>query len=292
MIMSDKSPCKGPPSVKARRARRSAQREDRKNKSIPRTRKEKCQTAGCRCRIRASQVRRDTKACQFHMLFDLFPLATAPSVPPPRLIFLTSLTDSRQRCQRIRLVDVHIKPQRLRSQSCRGPPSHHRTAKLRFNLVPQTEFIMTMNIKLKVEELFKNAPDRYEKFRENPVTGGSFVASLDPVGPQKLLAERALEAQEWFAAQKPDDAPELPLTKERRERIKAGQLSFIVSVFARSLAYRDFRTEGHPNFDEYARGVMASDWTPKWIREDAQLLSRYPPNPLKGMGGGLIWRGL
>jgi hypothetical protein len=36
---------------------------------------------------------------------------------------------------------------------------------------------------------------------------------------------------------------------------------------------------------------MASDWTPKWIREDAQLLSRYPPKPLKGMGGGLIWRG-
>jgi hypothetical protein len=135
---------------------------------------------------------------------------------------------------------------------------------------------MTTNTKLKVEELFKNAPDRHERFRENPVTGGSFVGGLDPVRPQKLIAERALEAQEWFAAQKPDDAPELPLTKAGRERLKAGQLSYIVSLFARSLAYRDFRTEGHPNFDEYARGVMASDWTPKWIREDAQLLSRYP----------------
>jgi hypothetical protein len=152
---------------------------------------------------------------------------------------------------------------------------------------------MTMNIKLKVEELFKNAPDRYEKFRENPVTGGSFVGGLDPVRPQKLKAQRALEAREWFAAQKPDDAPELPLTYADRELLKRGPLlSYIVSLFARSLAYRDFRTEGHPNFDEYARGVMASDWTPKWIREDAQLLSRYPPKPLNGMGGGLIWRGL
>jgi hypothetical protein len=150
-------------------------------------------------------------------------------------------------------------------------------------------------VKLKVEELFKNAPDRFAKFgefRENPVTGGGFVAGLDPIGPQKLAAQRALEAREWFAAQKPDDAPQLPLSAVDRDRLKGdGGLNYIVSEFASSLRSRDYRTEGHPKFDEYARGVMASFRTPNWIREDKQLLRRYPPEPLDGLGSGLVWRG-
>lgn len=149
---------------------------------------------------------------------------------------------------------------------------------------------MYTNFKSQVDLLFKTAPDRAEKVRENPVDGGRFVAGLDPVGPQKLRAQRALAAREWFAAQRPDDAPELPLSYADRERLKAGGLPYIVSVFARSLAVQDFQTEGHPNFDEFARGVMASNLTPPFIREDAQLLRRYPPVPLKGMGPGLMWR--
>jgi hypothetical protein len=149
---------------------------------------------------------------------------------------------------------------------------------------------MPTNIKLRVEELFKNAPDRSAEVRENPVTGNSFIAGLDPVRPQKRLAQRALEAREWFAAQKADDAPELPLRQVDRERLKVDGLPYIVSLFARSLAHRDYRTEGHPKFDEYTRGVMASDMTPEFIRKDAQLLRRYPPVPLKGMGPGLVWR--
>ena len=68
-------------------------------------------------------------------------------------------------------------------------------------------------------------------------------------------------------------------------------MPYIVSVFARSLACRDYEMEGHPNFDVYARGVMASNMTPEFIRKDAQLLRRYPPVPLNGMGPGLMWRG-
>lgn len=152
---------------------------------------------------------------------------------------------------------------------------------------------MTKNTKLKVEELFKNASDRHEKLRENPVTGGKFVAGLDPLRPQKLIAQRALETEEWYEQQKPEDAPALPLTYVARERLKgaAPPLHYIVSLLARSLEVRNYRPEGHPSFEEYARGVMASKLTPAFIREDAELLRRYPPKPLIGLGGGLIWRG-
>ena len=109
----------------------------------------------------------------------------------------------------------------------------------------------------------------------------------------KDLAQKALKAREWFAKQKPDDAPALPLSYAARERLKgaAAPLHYIVSLFGRSLDARGFRTEGHPNFDEYARGVMASKLTPAFIREDAELLRRYPPEPLDELGGGLMWRG-
>lgn len=150
---------------------------------------------------------------------------------------------------------------------------------------------MTNKIKLKVEELFKNAPDRHQRFRVNPVTGGSFVAGLDPIRPQKLIAERALEAQEWYASQKPPDAPTLPLKKFEREKLKGKQpIDYIVSLFGRSLACWDYHLDGHPDFEPYVRGVMASSLIPDFIRNDHDLLQRYPPRPLKGLGNGLIWR--
>lgn len=150
---------------------------------------------------------------------------------------------------------------------------------------------MKENIKRQVDALFDKARDRKAKVRENPVTGGRFVPGLDPMGRQKLLAQRALEAKAWFEEHRPDDASELPLTYDARERFKGSKLPYLVSVFARSLAYRDYRVDGHPKFDEYARAVMASEMAPAYIREDAQLLRRYPPKALERMGPGLIWRG-
>ena len=149
---------------------------------------------------------------------------------------------------------------------------------------------MTTKVNYGVEELFENAPDRYAEVRENPVTGETFVAGLDPIRPQMARAQAALDAHEWFAAHKPGDAPELPLRQVDREDLKVEGLPYIVSVFARSLADRNYRTDGHPKFDEYARGVMASDMTPEFIRKDPQLVRRYPPVPLRGMGPGLKWR--
>jgi hypothetical protein len=33
---------------------------------------------------------------------------------------------------------------------------------------------------------------------------------------------------------------------------------------------RDYETDGHPRFEEYARGVMASLLAPEWIRDDPE----------------------
>ena len=137
-----------------------------------------------------------------------------------------------------------------------------------------------------VEQLFAEAPDRYEKYRSNPVTGGMFLRGVDPVGPQKRIALKALKARDWFEPQRPLDAPELPLTKEGRERIKVEGIGYIISLLARSLCMCGYETEGHPRLDEYARGVMASTLTPDFIRNDPQLVKQYPPTPLAGLGNG------
>src|SRR5262249_25366595 len=47
---------------------------------------------------------------------------------------------------------------------------------------------------------------------------------------------------------------------------------------------------GHPLFEDYARGVMASPYAPPIMKQNAQLTERYPPLPLHGLGYGLIWR--
>jgi hypothetical protein len=142
-----------------------------------------------------------------------------------------------------------------------------------------------------VAEMFANAPDRCQPTRRNPVTSGLFVPGLDSIKVQRKQATRALTGRDWFANQKPANAPELPLTYDDREELKGGDpLRYIVSLFARSLA-PDYEVARHPDFNTYARGVMASPNTPNWIRQDPNMLRRYPPLPLEGLGGGLIWRG-
>jgi hypothetical protein len=144
-------------------------------------------------------------------------------------------------------------------------------------------------IKRQVAELFANVPDRGEIF-ENPVTGEKFVPPDDPIEPHLERAERALRARLQFAAELPPDAPELPLKYSDRELLKCGErpLPYIMAWFARSLSCRDYFIAGHPGFVAYARGVMASPHTPRWVKEDAEMLRRYPPAPLKGLGRSLI----
>jgi hypothetical protein len=89
MIMSDKSPCKRGPSVKLRRAHRAAPREDRKNKSVARARKEKCQTSPYRCLIWLLRFRRNAAVSLFPLALTSFSLVQGANGAGAALTSLT-----------------------------------------------------------------------------------------------------------------------------------------------------------------------------------------------------------
>jgi hypothetical protein len=180
-------------------------------------------------------------------------------------------------------------PSTAGSASARGPPSPSQVQNVTGKNLEQVTNMKSYEEQ--VDRLFANAEDRHDKReRTNPVTGGRFVPGLDPIGTQKREAIMALKARDWFETQRPPDAPKLPLTYWDREDLKVDGIRYIVSLFARSLAMRDYHTDGHPHFEEYTRGVMASGMAPEWVSKDPDLLRRYPPKHLRGLGGGCIWR--
>jgi hypothetical protein len=144
-------------------------------------------------------------------------------------------------------------------------------------------------ITAQVERLFRQADDRHEKIRKNPVTGAAWLSGVDPEGLQKRMARDALLAQVQFRKDGPAGI-ELPLSYEERERLKLkGPIEYLVSSFGCSLANRDFLLEGHPSFEVYARGALAFPYAPDFIRTNMDLLKCFPPKPLPGLEAGLIW---
>ena len=75
-----------------------------------------------------------------------------------------------------------------------------------------------------------------------------------------------------------------------RERLKRGGAQHILAWYARSLDNRKYDVLEHPTFDDYARGVMASDYALDFITKNEELRRRFPPRPLKGLGPGLAWK--
>jgi hypothetical protein len=110
---------------------------------------------------------------------------------------------------------------------------------------------------------------------------------LEPKG----LERKAQLAREAFARSGPPDAPPLPIGYNEREHTKGlGWLGKIVGLYARSLENRKYDLQEHPSFDDYARGVMASEHNGfTEMKEDQQLRKRFPPCQLRGLGPGLIW---
>ena len=134
------------------------------------------------------------------------------------------------------------------------------------------------------KRLFATAPDRGEQYRFNPVTGGGWDSSVDPIGPQITGPARALVARDQFAHMAPPNAPPLPLSYADREALKIGELTRIVAWFARSLEACAYDLGLHPPFEPYARGVLASPYTPYFITRDQALQQSFPLCPLKGLG--------
>jgi hypothetical protein len=134
-----------------------------------------------------------------------------------------------------------------------------------------------------VDELFDNADDRGEYLRRCPVTGSAFTRD-DKIKPIKSNARRALAAADWFNRTRPTNH-RLPLTYRDREVLKGRfDEGYIVALFARSLAKRDWRTDGHVSFDEYAAGILALPGLGEWILEtDPYLVKRFPPKVLPGL---------
>ena len=127
---------------------------------------------------------------------------------------------------------------------------------------------------------------------ENPVTGAGFVWGADKIEPQKREACRALRAREWFAKNGPPDVQPLPLHHQVIEdlRYQKGPLLHLLASYARSVRGRDWDIEGHPLFDVYARGVLASPYAPAFLMQDEGLRKRFPPGPITGeIGRDLCW---
>jgi hypothetical protein len=105
------------------------------------------------------------------------------------------------------------------------------------------------------------------------------ISAVDLNTQQKRLGRQALFARVWFELHGPIDARPLPLGYDEREALKRGGLPHIVAWYACSLACRDYAVEEHPSFDDYACGVMASDYAPYFITKDEHLRKRFPPRP-------------
>jgi hypothetical protein len=146
----------------------------------------------------------------------------------------------------------------------------------------------TIEIKEYVDRLFK--ANRKEDLAEIPILGDHYCPKLDNVRPLKKLARAALAAREWFYENGPADLQPLPLSTAEREALKLGGAPHVLAWYGRSLICRGFDVSEHPSFDDYARGVMASEHAPDFITRNEELRRRFPPRPLKGLGPGLCWR--
>src|SRR5262245_18867833 len=146
----------------------------------------------------------------------------------------------------------------------------------------------TIEIKEHVDRLFR--ANRKQDLAEIPILGGHYCPGQDNIRPLKKLVRAALAAREWFYENGPEDLQPLPLSYGEREALKSKGASHIRAWYARSLECRDYDVSEHPPFDDYARGVMASEHAPEFITENEELRQRFPPRPLKGLGPGLYWK--
>jgi hypothetical protein len=122
-------------------------------------------------------------------------------------------------------------------------------------------------------------------------------SGVDDLNPkQNPLGRQALADRKWFALNGPPDAPPLPLNYDEREDLKHGLFGNMVAWYARSLEDRDYDLQGHPSFDDYARGVMAAEERGEFVTfqyfssaDIAQMRERYPPRALDGLGPAVCW---
>jgi len=141
-----------------------------------------------------------------------------------------------------------------------------------------------------VDRLFAGAAPPRGQLGRFPVFDGWCVGG-EPLSRQRNLARRALLAREWFAMYGPPDAPPLPLSHIEQEDMRYNDpFHHLVAEYARSLEANKWEFHNHPSFEEFARGALASEYSPEFTRENAALCERFPPRLLRGLGPGQIWQ--
>jgi hypothetical protein len=147
------------------------------------------------------------------------------------------------------------------------------------------------SIKKEVDRLFRELPTTYGAQCRNPVTGGGFLRGIDPITVQKRMARQALRARQWCAENDPPDLPPLPIHAWDIDDMQVGQgLLHLFGYYARSLASRGWVLKGHPSFEEYACGMLASPHGADFFKRNKELMKRFPPRPLAGLDVGNYWR--
>jgi hypothetical protein len=147
-------------------------------------------------------------------------------------------------------------------------------------------------IEKEVDRLFRPLRKCPRGLCNNPVTGDRFVLGMrgeDSIAAQKRTACRALVARAWHAHNSPS-APPLPVNVwDIDDAKKGGGLSHLLAYFAQSVACDTWCLSGHPSFETYARGVLASPECPSFFKENNDLAVRFPPQPIYGLEAGLVY---
>src|SRR4051812_25732052 len=106
-----------------------------------------------------------------------------------------------------------------------------------------------------IDRLLGIGPRMKRGYRENPLTGGAWIAGEDSVQEQRRRTKRALDAQCEYARRYPD-APQPLLTNYHEiADVKAtGGLGFIQALFAQSIEGSSYDFDKHPTFDDFAAG--------------------------------------
>jgi hypothetical protein len=134
-----------------------------------------------------------------------------------------------------------------------------------------------------VDHAFDSAADRYNYNRRNPIHGGGFVPTFDPIQEQKDAAIRAVLARRWHAKKHvlDFDLQPLPLCFEEREAMQArGPVGRMLKWYARSLSALNYDIIEHPSFHDFVCGMMTDI---KGFPEFEELRKRCPPRALPGL---------
>ena len=145
-------------------------------------------------------------------------------------------------------------------------------------------------IETEVDRLFRQLHAKHGDYCFNPVIGGTFVWAIDSIMEQKRSACRAMVAQQWHAHGSPGAPPLVVDVYEIAEMKSGGGEMHLFSYFCRTISSRDYNASGHPWYEIYASGVLASPRAPDFLKHNAALIKRFPPRPIYGLGPGLVWK--